>query len=99
MIGFLKQAPPSAAVETLFAEDVDELGYVMNVSRLWAYQPESLTGLFDLARAVTAGRFDLRQRAVLVAACAAAAGDSYCSLAWGVRLAATAGEETAAGVL
>jgi uncharacterized protein YciW len=34
-----------------------------------------------------------------VAACAAAAGDSYCSLAWGGRLAAKAGAETAAGVL
>jgi alkylhydroperoxidase family enzyme len=34
-----------------------------------------------------------------VAACASALGDSYCSLAWGTKLAATADAQLAAGVL
>lgn len=98
MIGFLQPAPISAAAQRLFDEDVTDVGYVMNASRLWAYQPEALTALFDLARSA-AGRFAIRQRAILVSACAAAAGDSYCALAWGARLAARAGADTAAGVL
>lgn len=99
MIGYLQAAPVSAAAQRLFDEDVADEGYVMNASRLWAYQPELLTALFDLGRSATAGRFSLRQRAILVSACAAAAGDSYCALAWGTRLAAKAGADTAAGVL
>jgi alkylhydroperoxidase family enzyme len=99
VIGYLSSAPVSAAAQRLFDEDVADVGYVMNVSRLWAYQPELLAALFDLGRTATADRFDMRQRAILVSACAAAAGDSYCALAWGARLAARAGADTAAGVL
>jgi uncharacterized peroxidase-related enzyme len=99
MIGFLQSAPHSPAAQQLFDEDISDVGYVMNVSRLWSYQPESLTALFDLSRSITAGRFDLRQRAILVSTCAAATGDSYCALAWGTRLAARAGAETAANVI
>lgn len=99
MNGYLQPAPVSATAQRLFDEDLADVGYVMNVSRLWAYQPELLSALFDLGRSATAGRFDLRQRAILVSACAAATGDSYCALAWGTRLAARAGADTAAGVL
>ena len=70
----------------------------MNVSRLWAWQPESQEGLFALLDSVSEG-FSMRQRAVLVAACASAFGDSYCSLAWGGKLANESDTETAVGVL
>jgi hypothetical protein len=50
MIGFLQEPESSGAAQVLFDEDRAELGYVMNVSRLWAYQPELVTGLFDLMR-------------------------------------------------
>jgi len=40
-----------------------------------------------------------RQRGVLVSACASTLGDSYCSLAWGSKLAGASDPQTAAGVL
>jgi alkylhydroperoxidase family enzyme len=99
VIGYLQPAPVSAAAQKLFDEDVAETGYILNVSRLWAYRPDLLAALFDLGRSAAAARFDIRQRAILVSASAAAVGDSYCALAWGTRLAVRAGADTAAGVL
>ncbi len=99
MIGFLRTPAMSDAAQRLFDENLADPGFVMNVSRLWAYQPDLLTSLFDLMRATTAHRLSLRQRAVLVAACASAFGDSYCSLAWGARLATATDHATAAGVI
>jgi alkylhydroperoxidase family enzyme len=84
----------------MFDEDVAGLGYVMNLSRLWAYQPasrEALTGM--LAEIAAAHDLTFRQRGVLISACASALGDSYCSLAWGSRLAGETDPETASGVL
>ena len=52
------------------------------------YQLDTLDGLFDLMRRNTsAAELTLRQRGILVTACTSAFGDSYCSLAWGTRLA------------
>lgn len=84
----------------MFDEDIADLGYVMNLSRLWAYQPGSLAAHRDLLqRAADAGGLSFRQRGVLISACAATLGDSYCSLAWGSRLAGETDAATAAGVL
>jgi alkylhydroperoxidase family enzyme len=59
-----------------------------------------MTGLFTLLRrANSADSLSLRQRFILVAACASAFGDSYCSLVWASRLAAAGDAQTAAGVL
>lgn len=74
------------------------MGWVMNVSRLWSWQPESQEALFDLLGAVSEG-FSMRQRGVLVAACASTLGDSYCSMAWGGKLAKESDTRTAVGVL
>ncbi|MGH7643833.1 MAG: carboxymuconolactone decarboxylase family protein [Candidatus Dormibacteria bacterium] len=72
----------------------------MNASRLWVYQPATVTGLFDLMRAATsANRLTLRQRGILVAACAATFGDSYCSLAWGTKVAASSDPQIASAVI
>ena len=63
----------------------------MNASRVWAHVPGAHDGLFDLmGRAVRAGALTFRQRGILVAACASTLGDSYCSLAWGTKLAGEA---------
>ena len=97
--GFLGTAPPSAAAQQLFADDVDELGYVMNASRLWAHQPQLLDALFGLLRSITTATGSTAYRGVLVAACASAFGDSYCSLARGSKLAAASDPATAAAVL
>src|SRR6266545_2087542 len=81
-IGFLGVPEASADAQKLFNEDTAESGYVMNVSRLWAYQPATVTGLSMLLGQVNSEvRLSLRERSILVAACASAFGDSYCSLA------------------
>lgn len=99
-IGFLGVPEATAEARTMFDEDIAELGYVMNVSRLWAYQPATVTGLFALLSQVNSGeRLSLRQRSVLVTACASAFGDSYCSLAWGTKLAGASDAQTAARVV
>jgi SAM-dependent methyltransferase/alkylhydroperoxidase family enzyme len=98
--GFLEVPAPSAEVERLYAADLEDFGYVMNASKLWAHQPAAHAGLFDLlGQAVRAASLTFRQRGILVAACSSALGDSYCSLAWGNKLAGEAGPAVAAGVL
>ncbi|WP_326551808.1 carboxymuconolactone decarboxylase family protein [Micromonospora sp. NBC_01813] len=98
--GFLGEPAMTAEARQHFDDDVAELGFVMNATRLWAYAPATMDGLFDLMRHVPgADDLTVRQRGILVAACAAAFGDSYCSLAWGSRLATAADAATAAAVL
>ena len=97
---FLSVAAPSAAAEKLFDGDVEGLGYVMNSSRVWAHQAEALEQLSELlGHVVRAGSLTMRQRGILVAACASSMGDAYCSLAWGGKLAQEAGNDVAVGVL
>ena len=99
-IGFLGVPQASAEAQKMFDEDIAELGYVMNVSRLWAYQPATVAGLFALVAEANAGEcLSLRQRAILVTACASAFGDSYCALAWGSKLASASDPHTAAAVV
>jgi uncharacterized peroxidase-related enzyme len=99
-IGFLDQPVVTPAAQALCDEDVEEVGYVMNVSRLWGYNPDLMTGLFDLMRQATAGYdLSLRDRGILVAACASTLGDSYCSVAWGSKLAAVSDPAIAAAVI
>lgn len=100
MATFLTQPTTTPASQELFDADLDEIGFVMNASTLWAYQPETVTGLFDLLR-TTKNHADLtfRQMGILVTATASTLGDAYCSLAWGKKLAGVSDAETAAGVL
>jgi len=98
--GFLGAAEMSADAQRLYDDDVEELGYVMNVSKLWAHQPGTQIALFELlGQTVRAGSLTFRQRGILVTACASALGDAYCSLAWGKKLAGEAGADLAGGVL
>ena len=97
---FLDEPPISAQAQALYDEDLAEDGYVANVSRLWAHQPETLERLFELmSQAFTPSGLSFRQRGILVTAAASALGDSYCSLAWGGKLGKVSGVATAAGVL
>src|SRR4051794_11586847 len=99
-VGFLAAPADTPDGQRLFDDDLGGQGYVANVTRLWAYQPAMLSGLSDLmAQATEAGSLTFRQRAVLVMATASTLGDSYCSLAWGKKLADKAGADVAAGVL
>lgn len=98
--GFLDIPEPSAEAQRVFDDDIDRLGYVMNASKVWAHQPATQDGLFDLiGQASSGGSLSLRQRGILVAACASALGDAYCSFAWGTKLAGEAGADVAASVL
>jgi len=76
--GFLAEPPASAQVQALYDEDLAEGGYVWNVSRLWAHQPDTLKQLFRLmSEAFTPSGLTFRQRGILVTAAASALGDSY----------------------
>ncbi|MCW0215610.1 MAG: hypothetical protein OJJ54_19825 [Pseudonocardia sp.] len=97
---FIAEPAASPGTRALHAEDTAEVGYVMNTTRLWAHQPATHDALFELMkRQVDVLGLDLRRRGILVAACASALGDSYCSLAWGSRLAKAADEQVAAAVI
>ena len=98
--GFVDLPPPSPEADRLRADDVAGRGYVMNISHLWGHQPalhDALAGV--IGQSSEAASLSLRERAVLVSACASTLGDAYCSLAWGTRLAGEASAETAAAVL
>ena len=95
---FLTTAADSEAGQRLAADDEKYMGFVMNGTRLWRWQPETAEALFALMGQATEG-LTMRQRGILVSAAASTLGDSYCSLAWGGKLAVEVGAEAAAGVL
>ena len=97
---FLAGPPVSPQVQALYDEDLASWGYVANGSRLWAYQPDTKKGLFELMSAAFGpSGLTFRQRGILVTAAASALGDSYCSLAWGGKLGEASDAAIAADVL
>ncbi|HEY0933478.1 MAG TPA: hypothetical protein VGD91_06995 [Trebonia sp.] len=97
---FLSEPPESAETRALYDEDLTDTGYVWNVSRLWAHQPDTLASLFGLmSQAFKRSGLSFRQRGILVTAAASTLGDSYCSLAWGGKLGGATDAALAAGVL
>jgi alkylhydroperoxidase family enzyme len=98
---FLSVPEDCGSAAALFEDDVAELGFVMNATRMWAsFQPDALPALFALMEQVTAAHeLSVRRKGIIVAAFASAFEDSYCSLAWGAKLAGVSDAETAAGVL
>jgi SAM-dependent methyltransferase/alkylhydroperoxidase family enzyme len=97
--GFLGAAPETPEARRLFDDDLAE-GYVMNATRLWAHLPRAYQSLFELLDEVTRGSsLSFRQRAVLVTSAVAELGDSYCSLAWGKRLADASSPDVAGAVI
>ncbi len=93
-------AEPSEAARALFKVDQDDLGYVMNASRLWAHHPEAYEALFGVAKLVTdVASLSLRDRGILVTSTTSTMGDSYCSLMWGKRLAELVTPEFSAALL
>jgi uncharacterized peroxidase-related enzyme len=97
---FLEEPPVTAQVQALFDDDLKDDGYIWNVSRLWAHQPDTMNDLFDLmSAAFRQSGLSFRQRGILVIAAASALGDSYCSLAWSEKLGKASEPALAAGVL
>jgi alkylhydroperoxidase family enzyme len=98
--GFLAAAPVDEHVHRMFDTDLTQQGYIANLTRLWAHSPESLAALsYVLKRAADAAELDPRERAVVVTASAATLGDSYCSLAFGSKVASAAGVAAAVGMV
>ena len=99
-MSFLDAAPGSPGAQRMYDGDVADRGYVMNLSTVWAHHPEAHEALVAmLGEVAQRGGLSMRERGILVSACASTLGDSYCSLAWGARLAQEAGADVAAGVL
>ena len=97
---FLTEPEPSPETQALYDGDIGQVGYVMNLSRMWAHNPRLHDGLFDLvAECFGAAGLSFRDRGILISAAASTIGDPYCSLAWGNRLAAASDATVAAGVL
>ena len=97
---FLGDAPVNDETAELFAADREEEGYVANHTRLWAWRPDLQARFYELRSDLMASStLTDRDWAVLVTSTAAELTDSYCSLAWGKRLARLAGDETAAQVI
>ena len=85
---FLDEPPASDAAGAAYQEDRESDGYVNNLTRLWCWRPDIYASFFALRTSLTdAWGLTDRDRAVLVTAAVAERDDSYCSLAWGARLA------------
>ena len=97
---FLQTPADTDATDRLYQSDVEQQGFVMNLSRLWAWRPE-VCEAFGALRTQLTGNSTLsnRELAVIVCATAASLGDSYCALAWGKKLADASDAPTAAGVV
>ena len=97
---FLGEPPATDASAAAYDADRNDDGYVWNVTRLWCWRPD-LYGSFAALRASLMETSALTDRdwAVLVTATASELDDSYCSLAWGQRLAKATDDETAAHVI
>ncbi len=97
---FLQTPAETDATARLYQSDMEQQGFVMNLSRLWAWRPE-VCEAFGALRTQLTGNSTLsnRELAVIVCATAASLGDCYCALAWGKKLAGAADASAAAAVL
>jgi uncharacterized peroxidase-related enzyme len=95
-------AAPSHSEESdkVYKASAASMGFVMNLTKAWAWRPEVFDGFAALRNQLT-GRSSLTKRdlAVMVCATAAELGDSYCCLAWGKTLAQEADPDVAAAVI
>jgi uncharacterized peroxidase-related enzyme len=95
-------AAPEDSVDTarLYKSSADSQGFVMNLTRAWAWRPDVFEGFAALrSQLTTRSSLSKREQAVIVCATASKLRDSYCSLAWGKTLAAEAGADLAAAVI
>src|SRR5215472_2963188 len=97
---FLTEPAASPQAQALYDVNLADDGYVWNLSRLWAHQPDTKNRLFELmSQACEPSGLSMRQRGILVTAAASTLGDSYCSLAWSGKLGRESDPDLAAGVL
>jgi len=81
---FIDPPEENEAVTQLYEADREHDGFVMNLTRIWAWRPGVTAAFLDARKRLMAEtRLSQRELAVLVCAMARSLGDSYCSLAWG----------------
>jgi uncharacterized peroxidase-related enzyme len=92
--------PSTAEAAAHLEKDRAETGYVMNFEQAWAWRPDVAQGFALLRRQLIEGTA-LKPSEIALLACttARALGDSYCSLAWGTKLAGMRGAALVAEVL
>ena len=99
-VTFLDEPERSEVQERFYDADVESDGYVGNLTHLWCWRADVYERFIELRGLVTSvSTLTTREVAVLVTATAAERGDSYCSLAWGARLASLSDESTAADLI
>jgi uncharacterized peroxidase-related enzyme len=97
---FLAEPPVTDASTTAYDDDRRSDGYVNNLTRLWCWWPDLMSSFMELGGMINNGStLTQRDRSVIITATAAARRDSYCSLAWGTRLARLSDDQTAAQVI
>lgn len=97
---FIAAPRHSEESEKIYEASATSMGFVMNLTKTWAWRPEVFDGFAALRNQLT-GHSSLAKRdlAVMVCATAAELGDSYCCLAWGKTLAHEADAGVAAAVI
>lgn len=97
---FIAAPADSAETESVYKSSAASQGFVMNLTRAWAWRPEVFDGFAALRNQLTSqSALTKRELAVLVCAAAAELEDAYCSLAWGRTLAQEASPVVAAAVI
>jgi uncharacterized peroxidase-related enzyme len=97
---FLMSPSDTPEAAALYQRDQAQMGFVMNLSRAWAWRPDVCDAFVALrSQLSTQSTLSPREFAVMVCATAGTLGDAYCSLAWGSKLAQAASGETASAVL
>src|SRR4030095_6473628 len=95
-------APPEDSDDTarIYKASKEAQGFVMNLTRAWAWRPDVFEAFVALRAQLTAkSSLSKREQAVMVCAMAAELGDSYCALAWGKVLAQEADPASAAALI
>jgi uncharacterized peroxidase-related enzyme len=97
---FLLDPPMTDDLRADFDRARADDGYVANYVRLWGWRTDLASAFADLRNALMdSTSLSDRERALIVSTAVSTLGDSYCSLAWGSRLALLIGADEAALVV
>lgn len=97
---FIQAPAESDASRRIFDASTQSMGFVMNLTKAWAWRPDVFDGFAALRNQLTsASTLTKRDLAVIVCATASELRDAYCALAWGKTLATEAGAPVAAAVI
>ncbi|WP_293504216.1 hypothetical protein [Roseateles sp.] len=97
---FIAQPESTPATEKVYKSSADSQGFVMNLTKAWAWRPDVFDGFAALRSELTSqSTLSKRELTLLVCATASELGDAYCALAWGRTLAQSTSEDVAAAVI